>query len=45
MYIAGGVLLTATMYMGRGEGHGETEPGNNESWFFGSEISRSALST
>ena len=31
MYIAGGVLLTATMYKGRGEGHGEAGAENNES--------------
>lgn len=31
MYIAGGVLLTATVNKGRGEVHGEMEPGNNES--------------
>lgn len=31
MYIVGGVLLTATKYMGRGEGHDEAGAENNES--------------
>ena len=45
MYNAGGVLLTATRDMGRGEGQDEVDAENNESWFLGFEISRSALST